>query len=102
MNRSELLSLILAALENFVPAHPARPEPRFSEETVLFGKEGLLDSIALASFVIDVEDAIRTASGISIVLADERAMSQTRSPFRRVSSLADYAAQLLAERRSAP
>ena len=33
--------------------------------------------------------------GKDIILADERAMSQARSPFRRVSSLVDYIEVLL-------
>lgn len=97
MNRSEVAQLILAALENFVPPNAGQPAPRFDENTVLFGPDGLLDSVALVSFVIDVEEAIRSASGAGLSLADERAMSQSRSPFRRVSSLADYATQLIAE-----
>jgi hypothetical protein len=37
---------------------------------------------------------VREQFGGSLVLADERAMSQTRSPFRTVGSLADYALQV--------
>jgi hypothetical protein len=49
-----------------------------------------------------VEEAIRDKCGVSVTLADERAMSQARSPFRRVSSLADYAAQLISEQQAKP
>jgi len=34
--------------------------------------------------------------GVALVLADERAMSQTRSPFLSVGTLADYVCQLAA------
>ena len=98
MDRTAISSLVLETLRNFgLP--PAQNGANLNEETILFGRDGLLDSVALVSFILDVEEAIRTECGVSITLADERAMSQTRSPFRRVSSLADYAAQLVAEQR---
>lgn len=96
MDRTALSALVIETLRNFgLP--PAQQSVAMTEETILFGPGGLLDSVALVSFILDVEEAIRVSCGISITLADERAMSQTRSPFRRVSSLADYAAQLVAE-----
>ena len=98
MERTALSSLVLDTLRNFgLP--PAHSPATLSEDTILFGRDGLLDSVALVSFILDTEEAIRAATGISITLADERAMSQSRSPFRRVSSLVDYAAQLLAEQK---
>jgi len=98
MDRTALSLLVLDTLRNFgLPPVPGSPEP--TEETILFGRDGLLDSVSLVSFILDVEEAIRAGTGISITLADERAMSQSRSPFRRVSSLVDYAAQLLAEQK---
>lgn len=94
LDRPTAVSLIIDTLKNFgLPNPPAE----FSEETLLFGRDGLLDSVALVSFILDVEEAVRQAYGVNITLADERAMSQTRSPFRRVASLANYTVQLVAE-----
>lgn len=97
MDRPALAALILKTLESFVVPDPSKAPVVFTEDTVLFGKDGLLDSIALVSFILDVEEGIRAQYGVSITLADERAMSQSRSPFRRVSSFTDYAAQLIGE-----
>lgn len=97
MDRLALANLILDTLRNFDFGDPAKVSVDFTEDTLLFGRDGLLDSIGLVSFILDLEENIRVQSGISITLADDRAMSQTRSPFRRVSSLADYAAMLITE-----
>lgn len=67
-----------------------------SRETLLFGESGLLDSVGLVSLIVAVEQEIENDLGISIVLADERAMSQKNSPFRSIGALADYAATLAA------
>jgi acyl carrier protein len=62
-----------------------------TENTVLFGKDGALDSMGLVTLIIAVEQAIEDRFETSIGLADEKAMSQAKSPYRSVGSLADYA-----------
>jgi acyl carrier protein len=66
-----------------------------SEETLLYGKGGILDSMALVSVVVAVEQAIEDEIGVNISLADARAMSQKHSPYLTVGSLADYARVLV-------
>lgn len=60
-----------------------------SPEAPLFGAPSPLDSLGLVALLIDIEEALASA-GYSIVLSDERALSQSRSPFRNISSLVDY------------
>ncbi|MDH4055266.1 MAG: acyl carrier protein [Gammaproteobacteria bacterium] len=62
-----------------------------SEETILFGKNGVLDSMGLVTLVIAVEQEIEDRYEVSTALADEKAMSQAHSPYRTVGTLADYA-----------
>ncbi len=62
-----------------------------NEDTVLFGKDGALDSMGLVTLIIAVEQAIEDRFEASAGLADEKAMSQSKSPYRSVASLADYA-----------
>ena len=61
----------------------------------LFGETGLLDSVGLVSLVVALEQEIEDQFGEQVSLADERALSQRHSPYRTVSTLADYAAGLL-------
>jgi acyl carrier protein len=65
--------------------------PTIAPDTVLFGEEGVLDSAGLVSLVVAVEEQIDRHKGVAISLADERAMSQKRSPFQSIASLAEYA-----------
>ena len=57
---------------------------------MLYGRQGVLDSLGLVSLLAGIELAIEEECGIQITLADERAFSQARSPFRTVASLAEY------------
>ncbi len=70
--------------------------PEISDETRLIGRNALFDSMGLVSLVVEVEQLLESEHDIVVMLADERAMSQTRSPFLSVGSLTDYV-MLLAE-----
>ncbi|MEM8815854.1 MAG: acyl carrier protein [Pseudomonadota bacterium] len=63
----------------------------FSAGTRLFGDDGLLDSMGLVSLVIAVEQSIEDEYGQVVALADEKALSQSNSPYRTVATLVDYA-----------
>lgn len=62
--------------------------------TLLYGKDGCLDSMGLVGFLIDIEELFLDED-IQISLSDERAMSQKNSPFRSVETLAIYIQSLI-------
>lgn len=65
------------------------------EQTRLFGGSGQLDSLGLVSLIVNIEEAIDDEFGISLILADEKAMSRRNSPFLRISNLIDYIHELI-------
>jgi acyl carrier protein len=65
--------------------------------TILFGPQGVLDSLGLVNLIVALEAALEDEFGVAVILTDERAMSQTRNPFRTVGALADYALVLIEE-----
>ena len=65
-------------------------------KTKLYGTNGM-DSLALVSFITDLEERVSDEFEKDIVLADEKAMSAKTSPFRSVESLRDYIKNLLEE-----
>lgn len=67
----------------------------------LYGPGGVLDSMALVQFIVEIEAALEEKFGVAVTLASERAVSQRRSPFLTVESLAAYTEELLNEARSA-
>ncbi len=60
-----------------------------SDDTELYGTNGHLDSMGLVAFLIDIEESLLD-NDIQISLSDERAMSQSNSPFKNVESLVNY------------
>ena len=63
----------------------------------IFGAGGVLDSLDLVNYLADLEYRLDQEYGRELVLASERAMSRSRSPFRDVDSLTAYIMELLAE-----
>jgi acyl carrier protein len=67
------------------------------KEIFLYGGDSTLDSISLVSIIVLVEQEIEDKFDISLILADEKAMSRKNSPFLSVSTLADYIVELIEE-----
>lgn len=92
----ELTQIIIAATRELGAEQGIDVAPELTPETRLFGEGGLLDSMALVSLVIAVEQAVEEKYQVSVALADEKALSQRSSPYRTIGTLAAYAAQQLA------
>ena len=60
----------------------------------VFGPGSPLDSLGLVALLLDIEEALQER-GYAVVLSDERAVSQKRSPFRTVTSLVEYVGGVL-------
>jgi acyl carrier protein len=61
-----------------------------SRDSALFGRHSNLDSYGLVSLIVVTEQEIEDLFGVTLTLADDRAVSQERSPFLTVGSFADY------------
>jgi hypothetical protein len=96
LSLQECTDMICEVYRQFLPA--GQSEPEVNAGTCLFGADALLDSAALVSLLIEVEQQINDAAGSEILLADDRAMSQKRSPFRNIGTLAEYVVLLLSEK----
>ena len=93
MTRKETIELICRIYNELAP--PVQGSPSVNESTRLFG--GSLDSVNVVSLIVELEEQIAEHCGVSITIADDHAMSQQRSPFRTVGSMADYVQGLMTE-----
>jgi acyl carrier protein len=97
LDRAQVAQLILTSLRDVLSSSGSDVNlAELSEETRLLGRSAVLDSMGLVTLIVDVEQQVEEQHGVALVLADERAMSQTRSPFLSVGTLADYVCQLAA------
>jgi acyl carrier protein len=90
-----ITDLIWDAIEEVNALLPEDSRITRREDAVLLGAAGGLDSFGLVNLVVALEQRIEDEFGVVLTLADEKAMSHRRSPFRSVQTLRDYVAELL-------
>jgi acyl carrier protein len=98
ISRPDLVALCSAAVRDALEEASLPTPPDLGTDTALFGKGAPLDSLGLVTLVMELERRLEEQAGLSVVLADERAMSRRASPFRTLGSLVDYVLERLGER----
>jgi acyl carrier protein len=97
MDQAGVTAVILSAVGEFNAGVPAGYRIPETPDATLFGRGSKLDSLGLVNLILMVEERIESTYGVKLTLADERALSQERSPFRSVPRLAEYICVLLGE-----
>jgi acyl carrier protein len=88
--------VVLGAMRSTNEARDDASQLVVSAEAPIFGPDSPLDSLGLVGLMLDIEEGLQ-AIGCEVVLSDERAVSQKRSPFRSVQSLVSYVGTLARE-----
>ncbi|MGJ7919517.1 acyl carrier protein [Neobacillus sp. LXY-4] len=99
--RDKIYNLVLSEIEEFNDIFNKNIPVQFGNDTPLYGKEGVLDSLGLVSLIVMIEQAIEDELNVSLILADEKAMSQKTSPFLNIGLLVDYINSLMEEEMAA-
>ena len=97
MTNKRIVHVIFDAIDELNYQLPEEQRLEKSIDTVLFGRAGRLDSLGLVNLIVEIEQKAEKEFGVTVTLADERAMSQKSSPFRTVATLANYISLLLEE-----
>jgi len=69
-----------------------------SPRTVLIGKKATIDSMAIVSLIVAVEEQLQDEFDSNLSLADPAALSAENSAFETVSSFITYVSNLLKEK----
>ena len=94
MNLKKIRETVIEVIENYLETQDINGKA--NEETVLFGKDSILDSMGLVNIIIDIESKFLDED-IEISLTSEKAMSRRNSPFRTVNTLTDYIVEQIEE-----
>ena len=94
---AQITDSLLRAVDEVNQELPQDKQVPRSRDSVLFGNQARVDSLTLINLVILAERHIEKDFGRMIVLADERAMMEEKSPFQTIGTMADYVARLLRE-----
>lgn len=93
--KDDILKIILAGV-NIINANLERKLPvNLMQECPLYGANDGIDSISLVSLISILEDSIERDLGISVIIANEKAMSRKNSPFLNVGTLTNFIYELI-------
>ena len=100
MEKNKVMELVVETLAEVLEDmgdFDSSKKPTLSGSSRLIGSHSLLSSIELVSLIVGIEQKLADEHEIFITVADERAMSFERSPFRTVESLTDYVVMVISE-----
>ena len=86
-DRIEIEALVLKSVRQLAEDFEITALENPTLNSPLYGESGALDSMALVNLIADIEEAVAESYKANIVLADDKALSAQRSPFRNVDSL---------------
>lgn len=92
-----IVNIVISSVESLNQLLDKKVPIELGEATPLYGSSGVLDSLALVNLIVSVEEGIEDEFGVGIILANEKAISQRKSPFSTVFSLAEYIETLIKE-----
>jgi len=95
--KQDVTRLLYEVIDGMNTELPDEARLEKSADSVLLGDSGTLDSLTLVNLIVAAEQKIEEELGVTISLADERAMSQESSPFNTLGNLVDYISLLLSE-----
>ena len=88
--KTDIIDLIACSLRELREDLGLPEWPGIDAETPLLGEGSDLDSLAVVHLVVDLENRLKSEYGKDWILADERALSRSRSPFRKAGDLAEF------------
>ncbi|MBF0625364.1 MAG: hypothetical protein HQL82_11235 [Magnetococcales bacterium] len=86
--------LVLAAVRNALDMK-GQPTDGLDGATTLLGERAVIDSIALVTLIVELEEAILERFGQEVILAGDGDVLGDQSPFRTVAGLVAHIGGLL-------
>jgi len=93
INKKDIITVIINEASSIIDLE----NDKINFDTTIYGNDSRLDSLGLINLIVAVEQNIEDEFDVTITLADDRAMSQKRSPFNTVGTLTNYIEILLKE-----
>ena len=86
MQSKQIAETVLECLKIFARTKDAP----LDENTLLFAAGGLLDSVSLVAFLLELEQRLSEQYSHQVRLISDKALSEKNSPFRTVSALVEF------------
>jgi len=88
--KNNIQKLIYKSLDETIEVLPNDITYEKDTETEIYGSNGLLDSLGLVTFLVNLEQKISDDFDCDITIADDKAYSEKTSPFKNIGTLTNY------------
>jgi len=95
--RNIAFDIVLESLKEVFAQNGQTPPDNITDDTVLVGNDAVIDSLGAVSLIVEIEQRLESGHGVSVTLANDKAMSARISPFRTVGVLTDHAIAMAQE-----
>lgn len=100
IERQKIVNIIYKVIDQINMERDEEDKIAKSEDAILLGPEGMLDSFGLMSLIMDTEQLLKLELGIVITITDEKMMCQSGySPFENVKTFTDYLMAIIGRQR---
>lgn len=96
LQKDSAIEIVTACLKEVMTQTGATAPGEVTPETVIVGKDAVLDSLGVVSLIVEIEQAIDSKYNLQVTLANDKAMSAKNSPFRTVGVLAEHVVEVAA------
>ncbi|RMD85376.1 MAG: hypothetical protein D6815_02045 [Candidatus Dadabacteria bacterium] len=97
LQRDDVVRMITDIITETLGENEGRAPACLGPDTVLIGEHATITSLQLVLVVVELEQRLEEEYSLVLDLANERAVSRQRSPFRSIGLLADYVLSLAGE-----
>lgn len=96
MTKPELVEMMIELLQDILDEHAEGDGDavKATPDLQLVGEDASVTSMALVSFITDVEASVDERWDLELTLVSESALSREKSPFRHIDAMSDYLLEL--------
>lgn len=90
ISREHILELIYKIIEDHNKLNPDTLKLKKSPYTLLLGEGGNLDSLGFITFLVEIENSIKTNIDKNIRVIDEMLFLDVNGPYKNIDTLIEY------------
>ena len=98
-NQEEIKNTIISVIDEVNETLSDDKKINRSVDTVLYGPEGHLDSLALTVFIVALEQRVENEFGMAVTLSGGMTLAPEKSFLKDISTLADYLHEVLKKKK---
>lgn len=100
-NQERITTAVYGAVDELNSQLPKGAQIEKSPDAPLYGAGGKLESLDFVTFIMEVEERIKTEFNLDITIADENLLSKEKSPFSNLRTLIEYLEEVLKQEANA-